>query len=221
MALIDCPQCGQKVLSIASSCPKCGYQIGQQRSQLQRRGVSTSCRNCEQDVSARARVCPHCGVRNPGRRVRWWLAAVVGAALVATFTIPALWTRMGSNATLSPSPETETAVLPETSVTVVETTPPPTEAAQPVAPPAPIDAQLGPAPGPDAQLRWTLTWVNVRDARSPESEVVRVLNPGERVTVGDRARGWWMVYIDGAAVGYVANSVLDTIAPDSLPPVPQ
>jgi len=58
--------------------------------------------------------------------------------------------------------------------------------------------------------RWTGEWANVRSARDTTSEVVRVLAPNVAIEVGDRRQGWWALYLGGAFVGYIANSVLRT-----------
>jgi uncharacterized protein YgiM (DUF1202 family) len=80
--------------------------------------------------------------------------------------------------------------------------------APPVARPIPASAPTQPREQPETTVKWTSTWVNLREGRSPESAVLQTLDPGEPVEVADLQRGWWAVYLDGELIGYVARSVM-------------
>jgi hypothetical protein len=94
-----------------------------------------------------------------------------------------------------------TAVDTITEATAVD--PPPPQA-------QPITAQVPapPAEAPETVVKWTSTWVNVRERRDPNAPILGILDPGERVDVADLQRGWWAVYLEGEVIGYVARSLL-------------
>ena len=58
------------------------------------------------------------------------------------------------------------------------------------------------------ETRYTWTTVNVREGRGTSTSVVEVLPAGQRVQVADLQNGWWIAYVDGVQIGYIANSVL-------------
>jgi len=74
-----------------------------------------------------------------------------------------------------------------------------------------------PASEPGAHVRWARTWVNVRSERSGSSSPVRILDPGQRVTVDAPRLGWLRVAVEGVPLGYVDRSFLDTIPPGADP----
>ena len=238
MALIKCPKCGQTVLSVASVCPKCGHMLLQSPTPQGESGEFGACRRCGKIVSRKAEACEYCGYpQRLRRRLRRATVGVLGLALLATAAmwIPR-WVRGPEPPRrIAPEPPPAVAALPETGAAAgpaidsgaVRDSLPPTADTIRVSPPARDDtaaAVTAPAPAPrrvttSTLNRWTLTWANLREGPGSEYAVVRVLRPGERVQVGDAARGWWTVYRDGAVEGYVANSVLGDrpVPPDSLP----
>jgi hypothetical protein len=106
----------------------------------------------------------------------------------------------------------------EESTTPAQTQPMAQETVQ-VTPP---DPRPEPAPPPTVAAettltKWTSTWVNLRNARDPDAEIVRVLNPGEQVEVADLVGGWWVVFVDGEMVGFVARSLILDQPPGAEP----
>ena len=69
-------------------------------------------------------------------------------------------------------------------------------------------ASVAPLHPAEVVVRWVANWANVREGRSLNSPVLRVLRPGQEVVVANRAGGWWEVYLDGKFAGYVAGSLL-------------
>jgi hypothetical protein len=67
----------------------------------------------------------------------------------------------------------------------------------------------------DAEVRWTRTWVNVREDRTVDSPIVLVLNPGVPVEVGNRQGAWWEAHLNGKVVGYMSNAVLSSQEPET------
>ena len=51
MSIIRCPECSQRVSSLAGTCPHCGVSI---------RGNIRQCPHCNEYVMKSATVCPHC-----------------------------------------------------------------------------------------------------------------------------------------------------------------
>ena len=56
MSMIKCPECGQRVSSLAGTCPHCGVAI---------RGMIRQCPQCQEYVMKAATVCPHCSAPLP------------------------------------------------------------------------------------------------------------------------------------------------------------
>jgi hypothetical protein len=56
--------------------------------------------------------------------------------------------------------------------------------------------------------KWTATWVNVRAGRAITTAVLKILQPGQAVEVGDQSDGWWAVQRDGRGLGYISGAVL-------------
>lgn len=92
--------------------------------------------------------------------------------------------------------------------------PPPSELTPQRAAPPP--GELSPSSPPEGGVvRWVSNWANVRQGRSLESPVLRVLPPGRQVVVANRVNGWWEVYLEGRFAGYIAGSLLRTELPDT------
>ena len=225
MPLLSCPQCGQSVSSLASACPKCSYPLREQRLQQRQMGPLITCRKCLQKIPSKSRVCPHCGVDHPRKTFAVWTAAVPIAVLLSVIVLAAVL-RGGAEPVGQPveptAESTEPAVTPDVPADSGPTAGPSDSAAEvlpevPTGTPSPVMAPrravVSSEPTTQFAVRWTSTWANLRSARSPESPVVRILDPGQRVEVGDLRAGWWAVYEAGQLVGYVANSVLQTEAP--------
>jgi ribosomal protein L37E len=217
MAMIKCPQCGQTVLSVASVCPKCSYLLIQHATPQGENGGFGNCRRCGKVISTAAVECDFCGYPQRFRRhLRRGLGAIGILALVAigVIVIRAV-SETGGDADRPAPPAADTvlaaapppaviqpdsAVIPPVAAPQVDTTAPAPQDSQPVAPPR--------------LTRWTITWANVRDGRTTESAVIRILRPGEAVSVAEPAGGWWRVYERGQPIGYVAIDLLSTQPPE-------
>lgn len=208
MSLIDCPKCGRKVMSVASVCPHCSFSLSEHRVLEAHRSSGTRCSSCHQTIPAGATQCPHCLSARPGRRPLWW---AIPATLVVLVAAIALFLGRRER---QPRAELAVPVQPDTSL--AEQLPDSQPAESIPSTTTPIVAQAPPAPAttPQTVTRWTSTWVNVREDRSPSSQVLRILNPGQRVDVADLQRGWWALYAGGEMIGYVARSTLHDEPPE-------
>jgi hypothetical protein len=209
MALVKCPRCGHTVLSVASACPKCSGPLTQEHFSPSWRGTLSECRSCGRQVFTDGSVCHHCGVRNPGRRgpSRWVRTrpvrtGIIGAALLGLVIVRAgLEHRPGPAGSLTLAAHSATpsaaASIPAKSV---------------------VPRAIAPrgAPFLGTQAKWTSTWVNVRRSEGTKAPVTEILNPGQRVEVGNLRAGWWSVWRDGRRVGYVANLVLRDQPPERV-----
>jgi ribosomal protein L37E len=216
MVMITCPNCGQHVLDVASACPKCGHVLMQNALETGDDTRLTPCRRCGKHIDRDASRCPFCGhhVRR-SRLLRHGAGGLAAVAVVAAGVV--LLVHQG----ILPSPsnrpsrgEPAAAAAPRAAPprpdTVVRTAPivvaPPETSAPRAAPPA-ASVPVG------LRVKWTTEWANVRADRTVTSPVVRVLAPGARVEIGDLESGWWALYEGGAAIGYVANSLLSDAPP--------
>lgn len=218
MALIKCPQCGQTVLSVASKCPKCSYLLLQAPAPKGDNRGFTHCRRCEKIIPRNAPICEYCGYPQLARRrIRTVLGLVLLAAVVVAGVIGVR--RLTSPG--EPDPTTSVALTPTIRPTVADTeaarsvpVAPPIDAQPvPVASPPPADPDTSSLP-PGAQVRWSREWANVREGPGTDHPVVGVLRPYTEVAVTGLRAGWWLVYIDGTPLGYVARDLL-TAAPPS------
>lgn len=64
-----------------------------------------------------------------------------------------------------------------------------------------------------AHQRYAQDWVKLRSEPSNAAAVLRVLQPGEIVTVDSLLDGWYRVVSDQQAPGYVDRQYLDTLPP--------
>ncbi len=238
MVMIRCPDCGQRVLDVASSCPQCHRVLIQNPLETHDWASLIECGRCRKHIDRSSTVCPYCG--NPVRAVRLagrTVAGMVGAAaLIAAGII--LWrTGVVSDLTtrlLSPPAATASAGEPGPMVasagpdTAADERAVPESVATPGRPPEQEASGPPPAaaPTPPQQVqpntpvgvarlvtRWTADWANVRQDRSIASPAVQVLPPGREIQVADRRMGWWTVYADSRPIGYIANSVLTRTPP--------
>lgn len=242
MVMIRCPDCGQHVLDVASSCPKCHRVLIQNPLETHGWGNLRVCGRCGKHIPRDIQVCPFCGhhVRLL-RRIRL-TAAAVGALVLAVGVVGVAWragilhlpARPESPAPRSAVAPVEPATEPVAAPLVVaapdttgarstdttraaaatRTTPPPALLPRPVGTPPASPAQDTPGERvPFLVTRWTVDWANIREDRSIESRQVRVLAPGIPIEVGNIRGGWWAVWENGHRLGYVANSVLTTEPP--------
>ncbi len=157
MQLIDCPECGQKVASVASVCPRCSCALSRQRPAAPRRSHIT--------------------------------LPVPVLVTVLLLLVAILGIRNRGNLRSPPLPTSTSSQLTPQAV---------------ASPPAETPRTTGLS----TRTKWTSTWVNVREGRGTDTRVVQVIDPGQRVEVDSLQGRWWVVYIDGKPIGYVANSVL-------------
>jgi predicted RNA-binding Zn-ribbon protein involved in translation (DUF1610 family) len=222
MTYIRCPQCGQRALSVATVCPKCGFVLAQNPMQLGRESGLVACHSCGKMMDRDATECPYCGHR-PG----WWTGTRVGIAtaiavvLVAAgimavrALVPHGEARPPSEVISAPQPlptvEDSTRIAashPDTVAATVATAAVVPTGRPIVAAPPPAEAAT-PRPAPAGLVaRWTVTWVNLREGRDTVSAVVRIYQPDTRIEVADPRGGWWTVYENGVVVGYIAGSEL-------------
>jgi hypothetical protein len=97
-------------------------------------------------------------------------------------------------------------------------------------PPAPAQAVESPVPVANTlvaevppvvlQTRWTIQWANARAEPREDALILEELPPGTQVEGVRHQSGWWLVYIYGDSVGYVAGALLRAQLPDSLKPGP-
>jgi len=232
MVMIRCPECGQRVLDVASSCPHCHRVLIQNPLETHDWTALVECGRCHKHIERSARECPYCGHNVRAARVATrTVAGVVGVAVAVSVILVKTGALTDLARSFHPAPPATTpapqppAVATQAPDTAVgEATVP--DSAQPAsteASPSPQVAETTPppsaAPPPTAlQLvtRWTAEWANVRQGRSIESPALQVLPPGREIRVGDRQQGWWAVYADARPIGYIANSVL-TATPPSDP----
>jgi hypothetical protein len=226
MVMIRCPSCGQRTLDVASQCPKCGHVLLQNPLETSSRSDLISCRRCQKHIDRRAAVCPFCGHHVQRARkltaVGWGLGALALATAAAFGAYRAGYlggsapapSAAGQAAPVADSPvpralpvraDTIPTALP---IVVGRASRPPTPAA-PARDSVVQEPDRSPATSlPPLEVRWTADWVNVREDRSIDSPVVRVLAPGRPVSVSGMRGGWWEYYEAGAMRGYIANSVL-------------
>jgi len=178
-----------------------------------------ACPSCGETALRVATRCPHCGldfgpgVIPPEEPNRWWRLWLAAGAVVAAVVVYAV----------ARNPRQPPVAPPE--LPVAEVAPPiaarPSEPARDSAvdsTPTPAAVTPQPAPPPavpagDQLQRYSATWVNVRERRSPNAASVRVLEPGEAILVDSLVGGWYRVVIDGQAIGYAYRSNLGERAP--------
>lgn len=255
MVLIRCPQCGQRVLNVATTCPKCSFLLIQNPNQEGGEQTLAECRRCGKMVDKHAVVCPYCAYPARARRhlrMAFWgvtgVVAAAAAAIVGTQIQAESSGRISVPSRSAAEPPPTPAVTPpssqrdatppggpgpqmaarDTAPALRDTVPARTRPTQPDTMPAPrVIAPPVAAPRPDTttaarprdlRARWTLNWVNVREGRSVDFPIVRVLRPGVEVQIRDpRAGGWWEVYYAGERIGFIAGSELsEQPPPDTL-----
>jgi hypothetical protein len=206
MAYIECPSCGKSALRVASRCPHCGL------------------------IFTPGMIPPEA----PNRARRLWVIAGALVAVVAAVVVGRYRTEAppsppraapAATAPAESRPEPPVAVTAPPIIvqpvapardSAVDSTPPAPAAPPRAAPPQAAPSNVAPAstvPSGDQLQRYAMTWVNVRDRRSPNAAPVRVLDPGEAVLVDSLIGGWYRVVIDGQPIGYAYGSNLGETAP--------
>ena len=225
MTLIDCPQCGKRVLSVASTCPKCGFSLSEQRKKDSLTTKATLCRSCQMEIAPKSQLCPHCGEVRPSRGAKPWpivggigLVLLVAALLITWRTRDEPPEPMSLAETVASAPDSAVdsqAVSQVDSLTASQMDSQAVES-PPMAPAITATASTTPAQLPATRTKWTVNWANVRAGPSNQDSIVRVLLPGQQVEVDDQGRAWWLVYLDGQRLGFVSRSLLADSLPDSL-----
>lgn len=238
MTLIKCPQCGQTVLSVATTCPKCQHLLTQNPMQQGEHSDLIECRRCEKMIHENAEVCEYCGypveLRRRMRRIAWSAAGVVAVAVIAVVAVQmqaesrAPEQAGAQQQTAPPPPMRESPadraarVPPAAAETTAAVSPPPAppEGRRAIPPRAPevgaSGADAGPALPAQAQTRWTNEWANLRSGRDTLSPILRAVAPGTALTVASPRNGWWSVYLDSAFAGYIAGDLLARDRPDTV-----
>jgi hypothetical protein len=179
-----CPNCGQKVLPVATRCPRCGLPIE------------------SQFILYRAPA-PKAG------RVRLALF-IIGAAVVVESTppgpvVPPVDSQRTATDSALPAPVTAAPAPAESLTRTLDSTPAAVPAAAATMPPAEA------VPPKGTVRRYAATWINVRSGRGNSATVIRILRPGDPVLVDSLVRGWYRVIASGEAVGYLDRRFLDTL----------
>jgi len=223
MTLIACPKCGRKVLSVASVCPNCSFSLTEQRAINAQRGNGIICHQCRQALPASTPVCPNCGAaRRSDRRWRWLVPGVALAVVVvvALLALPKVATDRPQQAAPG-TPEQQQAARPDSTsqpqqlAVTSERTPATSLDSAPARSPTTLP-RTSPLPSPPqgpTVTRWASEYLNVRERRAIGSDIVLVLDRGERVEVAHSWQGWWAVFVNGRQVGYVDGSYLQDQPP--------
>ena len=224
MAFIKCPQCGQTVLSVASTCPKCSYLLLQAPTPQGDERDFAHCRRCGKTIPRMAPTCEYCAYPQLSRRRirRVLVAASAICVVIAAF----VGVRAISHPDSTPLfPRSEASRQPSVGAEPLAQPDDPASDSLPMAPS--VAAQLEARPAPPSptsdtvrepsiiRVRWTVNWANVRRGPGTDQPIVGVLRPNVRVTVTEMRRGWWLISIDGEEMGYLARDLLT-----DEPPVP-
>ncbi len=213
MSYTVCPNCGQKALTVATRCPRCGLAF---EAQFLGRAVTTP---------------------KPRRTPLGFLIAgavvtlVVANALIKRFEIappptspqPAL--KSTPAARPQPQPLRESLAADAESLDTAPSPPSrsPSESLPSPSPgggaaaPRPTAEPVAPVAPAAAERRYASTWMNVRAGRRNTAPVLRILRPGEVVQVDSLERGWYRVLSDRLPPGYVDRRLLDTAPPSGSP----
>ena len=202
MPYVNCPNCGQKALRVATRCPQCGLPF-------------------ESQFSQNLRLTP-----KPRRSLLGFLLA---GAVIAALVAQEVWRRLPAPPstplpavvvdttplTLPRSqPKPEPRPQPKPPPPAPKESPPPTPVSPPTTAPAPATA---PAVLPGTQRRYANDWVNVRAERSNRAAVVQILRPHQMVLVDTLAQGWYRVVADQKGLGYVDSHFLSATPPPTPP----
>ena len=214
MSYVNCPDCNQKALSVATRCPRCGLAF-------EGRFAGPPVRRPRPIVPillltgglAGVLVAVNLVVRETGT------APKAGAPVAKAPVVKAPAVSEG----MVPPPRPEPARQPAVAAESVPAAPPRRIEAEPqpsvVAPPPAARPAVVPsvALAVTRESRYANTWVNVRAGRSPSAPVLRTLEPGELVAVDTPQQGWYRVVNGGREPGYVDGRFLDTAPPPDSP----
>jgi hypothetical protein len=212
MSYIQCPNCGQKALSVATRCPRCQTPF-----------VDSSGRGSS---SPRPRRIPP--------------ALIVGVAVVILIIVGAIERELGLTVGTAPAPMPSPSPAPPAVAAESPAVAPAPATSEPLRPAAadsvatPVSSAPAPTPSPTpsplvgsssapppppptgsetGKRRYASTWVNVRAGPNGRAPIVRVLKPGESVLVDSLQQGWYQVLADGGPGGYVDGSLVDSSRP--------
>jgi hypothetical protein len=188
MTYIECPECGQKALSVATRCPRCGHNYPPQP--IHRRTLGP-------ELGRFRPLMPIVGIIVAGVVLVVVIARWAAPSPAVVETVPAV---VDTVPVVEPAPEPPSAPVAAAAADV----------------PAVASAPAAPAPSGSGEKRYARTWINVRGERARAASVVRILKPGEAVVVDSLTRGWYRVLTGGRPLGYVHRSNLD-VAPPSQP----
>jgi hypothetical protein len=218
MPYTNCSVCGAKALVGATRCPRCqapfvSYDIGGERV------ATVNCPNCGVQRPVAIGVCPNClmSTAPSGRRLMRGLF-LAGVAIAALMAVGYAISRRTEQSQPSAAPVADTADISQQSDSG-----PPTDSAMTVrgdslAPAPPESAPPKPARPlsvavPDTG-RWeyatAITWVRMRSAPTPESEVLRMIDSAQRVRLGPPMSGWRPVRV-GVDRGWVDGRFFTTV----------
>jgi len=204
MPYINCPNCGQKALGVATRCPQCGLPFESQFSQ-----------NLRSTPSIRRNL----------------LGFLLAGAVIAALVIQEVWRRLpAAPSTKLPALVVDTTPLPlpkkqtrpgaeakpqaQTQAQAPKESPPPAAVSPPTTVPAPGTVPSIPT---STQRRYANDWVNVRAEHSSRAPVVQILRPGQMVLVDTLEQGWYRVVADQKVLGYVDSHFLTATPPPAQP----
>ena len=180
------------------------------------------CPQCGAKALSVATRCPRCGHNYPSQPI-WKQASrsdlnrfrpllpIVGVLVVGVVLVVAIARLAGPGRAAQPIASAPVRPAPMDSA-------PPAPPAAAAAPAAAETVTPAPARQPARGLqRYARTWVNVRESRARGAAAVRVLSPGEAVTVDSLRRGWYRVLTDNHTLGYVHRSNLASVPPPTRP----
>jgi uncharacterized protein YgiM (DUF1202 family) len=217
MPYVNCPNCGQKALTVATRCPQCGLAFENQFSQAQELVAKQprSKRGLFIAAAVVAIVLMEAVLRGPGAPPPSRLPTTAVApnpppAPVVTARPPEV-----------PVDTVRAAPPPPPAETKVEAAPPATVSAVPAAPAHTAEPAAAPATGaivrPGTRRLYANIWVNVRSERSNSSNVIQILRPGQAVVVDTLIQGWYRIVAEHDAVGYVDKHYLQESPPPDAP----
>ena len=225
MALIKCAHCGQTVLSVACTCPKCFTPVPRDVAEpamnatLIRRGawgagillatigiaVSTSMKG-----SSATQVRIVSAAAKPGTEN---LNVIKGPLKVKPR--PQMTADTSRQDTQKRNADSSIADARRALALAIQPASKPAVPVKAAIVPAPKSVTVAVAPVADSttEVKWVSRWANVRGAPNADSQVVSVLKPGQQVAVVRSRGGWFSVLENGRQVGFVARQVLS----DELP----
>jgi ribosomal protein L40E/uncharacterized protein YgiM (DUF1202 family) len=206
-----CPSCGKAALPVATRCPKCGYAF---ELRYERPRPDTSRRTslfvgllilvivalvASNALRQRGAARPSEAVREAG------MPAAPAQPAVDSTPAPAVSSEKPAVLAEAPAPKTTPVAVPS----------PATPAAKP---PAAVAATIAaPKTVRSAGRRYATTWINVRSARNNRASVVRVLKPGEAVSIDSLDQGWYQVVTADRIQGYADRRLLSDAPPTPAP----